>query len=149
MILNYTDKYRENCNNHIIPDCKIQYLHFENNWKPPNATIVNIIPKQSHRMDLFETLKMTENNLFYNIGGIIGMWFGWSVISFSSFPMIVIRIFHKVKKFTSEQLNLISMDIFLSINIKFQLIFEITNQYLYYRTMEIVMFLFYYPDDLK
>ena len=76
--------------------------------KPLNSsTVINIIPKQSHRMNFIETKKMSFNDLFYNVGCIIEMWIGWSVISFSSFPFLLARIWNKrFKLITSKIKNL-------------------------------------------
>jgi hypothetical protein len=46
-----------------------------------NRTILNIIPEVSVKPQYSESLKTDLNELIYNCGGIIGLWFGLSAVS--------------------------------------------------------------------
>jgi hypothetical protein len=41
-----------------------------------NKTILEIIPTKTPRIAYIETLKTDFNQLIYNCGGILGLWFG-------------------------------------------------------------------------
>ena len=87
-------------------DCKITTFKVEKQSIFINSsTIVNIIPKQSHKMDFIETMKMSENDLFYNLGGIVGIWIGWSVVSFSSFFILSKNILNELYSLIKRQIK--------------------------------------------
>lgn len=98
-------------------------------------------------MDFIETLKMNENDFFYNLGGIVGLCIGWSIISFSSFPMISIRIANKFYAFITKQMKYlkvrlmaISMVYILKLTLfKLKLIINFINEYSYKITLKILM----------
>ena len=73
------DAYQDNCE-----DLSINSHQFSSGYTADNTTIVNIMPKYTINLNYQEQLKMDFNDLFYNVGGIIGMWIGWSVISIGS-----------------------------------------------------------------
>ena len=87
-------------------------------------------------MDFIETLKMSENDLFYNFGGTIGMWIGWSVLTFSSIPLIFMSISNGLRNFMTRQIN-ISVNIFIRMKFIFQLFFEDVKFWLYYARLKI------------
>ena len=60
-----------------------------------NSTIVNIIPKYSNELSYIESYRMSLFDVMYEIGGIVGIWFGWSVTSLSHFITILIRYLSK------------------------------------------------------
>ena len=73
------DAYQDNCE-----DLSIDSYQFSSGYTVDKTTIVNIIPKYTINLNYQEQLKMDFNDLFYNVGGIIGMWIGWSVVSIES-----------------------------------------------------------------
>ena len=76
-----------------------------------NETILEIIPSKSPRIVYIETLKTDFNELIYNFGGILSLWFGLSPISATdlfiyfillfknNFYTLIISIADKVLKF--------------------------------------------------
>jgi hypothetical protein len=67
------------------PDCNVEL--FETELKSTelkgklNRTILNIIPKVLIKPQYSESLKTDLNELIYNCGGIMGLWFGLSAVS--------------------------------------------------------------------
>jgi len=45
-----------------------------------SETILEIIPKNSLHFEYIETLKMNFDQLIYNCGGVLGIWFGLSIV---------------------------------------------------------------------
>ncbi len=67
------------------PECNVELFEAElksTQFKVKlNRTILNIIPKVLVKPEYSESLKNDLNGLIYNCGGIIGLWFGLSVVS--------------------------------------------------------------------
>jgi hypothetical protein len=61
---------KRKCNS-LYFDTKIQVSNHVS-----NKTILEIIPTKTLRMAYIETLKTDLNKLFYNCGGVLGLWFG-------------------------------------------------------------------------
>ena len=94
----------EKCVKQYKPDCDIQSINVHNTvhdfeervtfQKTP--TEINLIPVSSKMIQFTEKYRFSLNDLFYQIGGTIGVWFGWSVLSLPEF-MLVIK--HKLSRF--------------------------------------------------
>ncbi len=81
------------------PDC--EYLLFQTNFVPKkdlveNKTVnrIEIIPDNSPHIKYIETLQTDINQLIYNLGGIIGLWFG---LSPKQIPDIFLNLLHLLK----------------------------------------------------
>ena len=67
--------------------CENKLLEISNNHKYNSKKVlyeINIIPKYNLIIEYNYKNKMDLNDLVYNCGGIIGMWFGWSALSITS-----------------------------------------------------------------
>jgi hypothetical protein len=66
-------------------ECNVELYETELKWTEfkgkLNRTILNIISKVSVKPQYSESLKTDLNELIYNCGGIIGLWFGLSAVS--------------------------------------------------------------------
>ena len=97
-------KVLRKCKTQYKPDCDIQSINIHNTvqdsdeWVTPytTPTQINIIPVNSKMIQYTEKYRYSLNDWFYQIGGTIGVWFGWSVLSLPDF-MIVTK--HKISKF--------------------------------------------------
>jgi hypothetical protein len=58
-----------------------------------NKTILEIIPTKSPRIAYIETLKTDLNKLFYNCGGVLGLWFGITPIKALDLIQYIPKIF--------------------------------------------------------
>jgi hypothetical protein len=73
------------CVQNFDPECNVEL--FETELKSTelkgklNRTILNIIPKVSVKPQYSESLKTDLNELIYNCGGIMGLWFELSAVS--------------------------------------------------------------------
>ena len=85
------DAYQDNCE-----DLLIDSYQFSSGYTTDNTTIVNIIPKYTINLNYQEQLIMDVNDLFYNLGGIVGMWIVWSVASISSLSNFLVKIIYNL-----------------------------------------------------
>jgi hypothetical protein len=73
---------RKQCEKICKPKC--DSLNFDTKFKVSkhvsNKTILEIIPNKSPRIAYIETLKTDFDRLIYNCGGIVGLWFGITLI---------------------------------------------------------------------
>ena len=86
---------KEKCKPLNTDDCRELYIdshQYTEGQTQDNSTIINIIPKYSINMNYQEHLVMDYYDLFYEYGGIVGMWFGWSVASITSPTSSFIKI---------------------------------------------------------
>ena len=85
----HAKQIEEKCQNSFLPDCEIQLFETQYSVLNTNTEVVtnettteiNIIPVKTTITQYTEKYIMSFNDLFYDMGGTIGMWFGWSVIS--------------------------------------------------------------------
>ena len=70
------DTFQDNCE-----DLSIELHQYSARYTVNNTTSVNIIPKYTINFNYQEQLITDFMDLFYNLGGIVGMWVGWSVTS--------------------------------------------------------------------
>jgi hypothetical protein len=94
-------KHFNHCKKQCQPNCNIIDFNVYNilgKKSLNNSMIVNIIPKYGHQMNLIEIRRWDVWDLFYNMGGIIGIWIGWSVISVSSLMMIIVNQYKRLIK---------------------------------------------------
>jgi hypothetical protein len=62
-------------------------------YEKANVTKVNLIPNDFPHIRFIETFKTDSNQLIYNLGGILGLWFGLSSISIAQLiPFIQQRL---------------------------------------------------------
>ena len=105
------NKCRSSCN---IPFFKVKHYIKDNH---DDETILNIIPKYSNEFSYIESYRMSFYDLFYEIGGIIGLWLGLSIISLSNLPIILtkyLRIIYKFSIYLFRNTLLRVLQIFLS-----------------------------------
>jgi hypothetical protein len=78
------NKLDDKCRKVCIEKCEVinfdSYLQISD--RGSNETILEIIPNKSPRIVYTETLKTDLNRLVYNIGGVLGLWFGFSPVVF-------------------------------------------------------------------
>ena len=60
------------------------------------VTKLNIIPKYTNDISYIESYRMSFYDLFYEIGGLIGLWLGLSVISLANIPIVLSRYLSKI-----------------------------------------------------
>jgi hypothetical protein len=83
--LSQIERILQKCFESFDPECNVEL--FETELKSIefkgklNRTILNIIPKVSVKPQYSESLKTDLNELIYNCGGIMGLWFGLSAVS--------------------------------------------------------------------
>jgi len=82
--------------NLIYHDISLNYLHSF------NLTKLNLIPISSTHLRFTETFKIDINGLIYNLGGILGLWFGMSPLSIVYLISLFTKIFRKTKQITSS-----------------------------------------------
>ena len=85
------DNYYDNCE-----DLSIESYQFSSGYTADNTTIVNISHKYTINLNYQEQLIMDVNDLFYNLGGIVRMWIGWSVASINSLTNFLVKNLHKL-----------------------------------------------------
>jgi hypothetical protein len=82
---NFGIKFVDECHKNCPKKCKKTY--FNNNIiihefsKVSNDTILEFFPTKSPHFEYSETLSVDFNQLIYNCGGILGLWFGLSPLS--------------------------------------------------------------------
>ena len=87
------------CRERYLPDdCRTVYLsqHSIEIESENKSTRVIIIPKNFHQMNYQEKLKTGIDDLFYELGGTIGLWIGWSVQSVSNLPSLISKTSMKI-----------------------------------------------------
>ena len=96
--LNKISNLYENCFNRCPSQCNILLFnvnHYTEQANLNNHTIINIIPKYSNELLYIESYRMSLFDLMYEIGGIVGLWFGWSAISLLQLSTILLIYLHK------------------------------------------------------
>ena len=92
---NTTIKIFDECYDTLRPDCEMQLFNVHNtvlNIETKDSTEINIIPVNTIMTQYTEKYRMSFNDLIYEIGGIIGVWFGWSLITPSEIiPMLILK----------------------------------------------------------
>jgi len=58
-----------------------QYESLGYYWNKGNQSIVKIFPSEKQYIKYIYSQKMDFDQLIYQIGGIIGLWFGYSALS--------------------------------------------------------------------
>jgi len=89
--LEYCESKCDECNS-------IHYEFSSKSFKFINSTILNLIPISSHHLRYTETFKMDINGLIYDLGGLLGLWFGISPLSLVYLYVSFIRFCHKIKQ---------------------------------------------------
>ncbi len=90
--LSLIQRILQKCFKSFDPECNVEL--FETELKSTelkgklNRTILNIIPKVSVKPQYSESLKTDLNELIYNCGRIIGLWFGLSAVSITHSTII-------------------------------------------------------------
>jgi len=85
-VINASTQYLENiievCYSKCPVKCNLIYYEvYMNSIQSHNSTKLNLIPISSHHMRYTETLTMGVNEFIYNLGGVMGLWFGLSPLS--------------------------------------------------------------------
>jgi len=101
---NYTQDKEEseaNCKAKCKPNCSLNTYQFfvkiiKRSHKYQNMTIMNIFPREKPYLSYIYTPKMDVDQLVYNIGGILSLWFGFSAFSF------IISLIECFKNFSSK-----------------------------------------------
>jgi hypothetical protein len=68
---------------------QLYYQYITKTFSLANKTKLNLIPAEFPHFRFVETLKLDVNQLVYNLGGIIGLWFGLSPVSIAYFLTIL------------------------------------------------------------
>ena len=93
----------EYCNAKFSIECNSIHLETVFEFYKSNSTKLYLIPINSKHIRYFETFKSDINELIYNLGGIIGLWFGLSSISLINLIVFLFndisKLFHKCKQF--------------------------------------------------
>jgi hypothetical protein len=82
------EKKIEICRHDCKPECHLNYYDFyvdpieDTNSAYKNLSIMNIFPLDRAYLSYIYTPKMDVDQLVYNIGGILSLWFGFSAFSF-------------------------------------------------------------------
>jgi len=76
----------------------ILYETSTKSFKSINSTKLNLIPISSHHLRYTEHFKTDINGLIYDLGGLLGLWFGISPISFAYLYTLFIRVCRKIKQ---------------------------------------------------
>ena len=81
----------ENCMQQCPSSCNIPFFKVNHYAKdnPEEETVLNIIPKYINQFSYTESHRMSLNDLMYELGGIIGLWLGLSVMSISDLTIII------------------------------------------------------------
>ena len=69
-----------------------------------NYTQINLIPNYYFEPQITEHLAMDYYNLYYNIGGTVGMWVGLSMLSISTAIIYLYSLLKSVYNYISKQL---------------------------------------------
>ena len=96
---NSVEKNFDKCYEILSPDCEMQLFNVHNtvlntqhNTDTKGSTEINIIPVNTIMTQYTEIYRMSFNDLIYQLGGIIGVWFGWSLITPSEIiPMLILK----------------------------------------------------------
>jgi len=65
------------CNTKCSPECNlIQYEIVSKSFETFDSTKLNLIPISSIHLTYTETFKTDSSEFIYNLGGVMGMWFG-------------------------------------------------------------------------
>jgi hypothetical protein len=100
-LLNNIDKF---CETFCLPKCETIYIEVkvEKTSNEAKETIIEIFPLKSRHLEYVETLKTDFNQLIYNCGGIMGLWFGLSLMSVSDLFNIVNSIGLTLERFVRK-----------------------------------------------
>ncbi len=58
-----------------------------------NETVLELIPQKSPRVACIEVWKTDFNKMIYNFGGVLGLWFGLSPLSFVDFILNMSQLY--------------------------------------------------------
>ena len=94
----YAKRYFSFCNKKCMSDCN--EMHFSKLYPTdsptPNSTTINLIPLNSHHIQYIETMKTDINQLIYDLGGVVGLWFGLYALSIVNFILFLYKVFNKM-----------------------------------------------------
>ena len=97
----------EYCNAKFSIECNSIHLEAVFEFYKSNSTKLYLIPINSKHIRYLENFKSDINELIYNLGGIIGLWFGLSSISLINLIVFVFndisKLFHKCKQFILKE----------------------------------------------
>jgi len=98
------DNIDEFCENFCLPKCETIHLEVkvDKTSNKSKETIIEIFPLKSRHLEYVETLKTDFNQLIYNCGGIMGLWFGLSSISIADLFGILNSIGLKLGRFVRK-----------------------------------------------
>jgi hypothetical protein len=98
------DNINEFCGTFCLPKCEAIYheVKVEKTSNEAKETIIEIFPLKSRHLEYVETLKTDFNQLIYNCGGIMGLWFGLSLMSISDLFDILNSIGLKLERFVRK-----------------------------------------------
>jgi hypothetical protein len=100
----------KDCYFKCIPECDIVYnskrvvMRF---YEKANVTKVNLIPIDFPHLRFIETFKTDINELIYNLGIILGLWFGLSPTSIAQLISIMLQKIKKIYVSTRRKISLI------------------------------------------
>jgi len=108
--LNY---YRDESLTYCVNKCRlfcgsIYYQFYGDFHETFNSTKLNLIPISSPHFRYMETLKTDINGLIYNLGGILGLWFGIYPVSFVYMITSIISFFRKMKQLLPKFINFLN-----------------------------------------
>jgi hypothetical protein len=98
------NKLDDKCRKVCIEKCEVINFdsYFEISDRGSNETILEIISNKSPRIEYTETLKTDLNRLVYNIGGVLGLWFGLSPVVFVDLLSLYLpQLYLKLKSYFS------------------------------------------------
>ena len=78
------------------PFCETQMFDVFNNhrtYDKPFSTKIIVFFRNTLIPEYKQNYRMNFNDWFYNCGGIIGLWFGWSAMSVSDTPLLFLHYF--------------------------------------------------------
>jgi hypothetical protein len=95
---------KDYCISFCLPKCET--INFDTKVEKKSyqsrETIIEVHPLKSRHMEYIETLKTDFNQLIYNCGGIIGLWFGLSSINITDLLTILwsvwLRLWRCIRK---------------------------------------------------
>jgi hypothetical protein len=94
------------CETFCLPKCETIHLEVKvektSNIDKSKEIVIEIFPLKSRHLEYVETLKLDFNQLIYNCGGIIGLWFGLSSISIADLFDILYSIGLKLERFVRK-----------------------------------------------
>ena len=147
------DTFIRKCINNCQFDCelglyKITQFQDYNPFSRYNYIPIKIIPRSNLIVQYEEQYVMDGWELIYQLGGVVGMWAGWSAMSIASISNNFFSIINHInyKKILSFK---ISKNNFPKIKIITIKIFILLNNYFcaFYRKFKIVIFTFIYQLD--